>query len=225
MKKYPKNITAANIALMLAIVIGGIAYYSTHHLAVKTVASLLFVALGIVNWLYVRKAGHENKGFAFVMVVALFFAMLGDVVLEINFMGGALIFAVGHVFYFLAYCRLIKLEAKDLIPSACIFVFAAALILFLPIFDFGGIVMQIVCLVYALIIACMLGKAFSNCRKKLSVLSLLLLMGSFWFFFSDMMLLFSHFADVPRIMGLLCVNTYYPAQAILGYAVLRSADR
>lgn len=224
MKNYPRGIKLANILLMLAIVIGGIAYYSTHYLTVKTVASLLFVALGTVNWLYVRKAGHENKGFAFVMVVALFFAMLGDVVLEINFMGGALIFAVGHVFYFLAYCRLIKLEAKDLVPSAFIFLFAAALILFLPIFDFGGIVMQVVCLVYALIIACMLGKAFSNCRKKLSVLSLLLLLGSFWFFFSDMMLLFSHFADVPKIMGLLCVNTYYPAQAILSYAVLRSAD-
>lgn len=224
MKKYPRIISAANIVLMLAIVIGGIAYYSTHSLAVKTVASLLFVALGTVNRMYVRKAGHKNGGFAFVMVVALFFAMLGDVVLEINFMGGAIIFAVGHVFYFLAYCRLVRLEIGDLVPSACIFIFAAALILFLPVFDFGGMAMQIVCLVYALIIACMLGKAFSNCRRAPSVLTLLILLGSFWFFFSDFMLLFSHFADVPRIMGLLCVNSYYPAQAILGYAVLRSGD-
>ena len=225
MKNYPKYIKIINLILAIAIVIGGAAYYATHSLGVKTAASLLFVALGLVNWLYVRRRGANRCAFAFVMVVALFFAMLGDVVLEINFMAGALVFAVGHVFYFLAYCRLIKLEAKHLIPSACIFAFAAALILFLPIFDFGGMVMQIVCLVYALIIACMLGKAFSNWRKGPSVLTALLLLGSFWFFFSDMMLLFSHFADVPRIMSALCVNTYYPAQAILSYAVLRSADK
>lgn len=223
MKKYPKNITAVNIVLMLAVVIGGIAYYATHSLAVKTAASLLFVALGAVNGLYLRRCGKSSK-FVLIMVTGLFFAMLGDVVLEINFMGGAIVFAVGHVFYFLAYCSLAKLRARDFLPSGIIFALAAALILFLPIFDFGGLVMQAVCLVYALIIACMLGKAYCNWRGAPSVFTTLLLLGSFWFFFSDFMRLFSHFAHVPKIMGLLCVNSYYPAQAILGYAVLRSAD-
>ena len=48
---------------------------------------------------------------------------------------------------------------KDLIVSMCIFVPATLVIFLLPIFDFGGIMMQMVCVVYALIISLIIGGA------------------------------------------------------------------
>ncbi len=215
MKNYSKKIQIVNIALILAVVIGGYAYYVLHNLLVKTVASLLFVILAFINY----KRTKPTK-FSKTMLWGIIFAMLADVALEINFMAGAAVFAVGHILYFISYCYLEKFRLSDIIPAMVLFLVVAAVILFAPVFDFGGPVMQTVCIIYALIIACMLSKAFINYRRKPSTLTLLLFLGSGLFFFSDFMLLFSKFADVSVIFRALCVNNYYPGQAVLSHALL-----
>ncbi len=220
--KSSKSIITLNILLAAITIIGGVLYNTiSHNLPTKCVASGAFVVLGILNLIVVIRQ-NPTLPFAKTMTAGLFFAMLGDIVLEIVFLYGALIFAVGHVFYFIAYCKLVSLKKADILPGICIFAVAALIILFLPIFDFGSIVMQAVCLFYALIIALMLGKAISNYRRKTALLTKLLLIGSALFFFSDFMLLFDSFADAPRIVNVLCVNTYYPAQALLAHSILRS---
>ena len=105
-----------------------------------------------------------------------------------------------------------------------IFIVTGSLILFLPIFDFGDAVMQIVCVVYALIISLMVSKAISNYKRDKNCLSLVLAIGSVLFCFSDTMLLFNYFADTPRIINILCVTSYYIAQPVLAYGVCVSAD-
>ena len=89
----------------------------------------------------------------------------------------------------------------------------------MPIFDFGGAFMQIVCVLYALIISCMLGKAVSDLITNKNIFSIIVAVGSFLFFFSDLMLLFDVFAAVDAWAGALCLATYYPAQCLLAYSI------
>ena len=216
MKKSQKII---NILLGIAILVGDVLYITTDHLLAKSITSLLFVALGSVNLAYAIKEKVPAKKFCVIMVIGLFFAMLGDIVLEIEFIIGALLFATGHIFYFVAYCTLQKFSIKNLIPSAIIFIPAMLLIVLAPIFDFGGILMEIVCIFYALIISVMVGKSISNYIKNKSIFYLIVMIGSIMFMFSDIMLLFNVFANVPRIFGILCLSTYYPAEILLALSI------
>ena len=81
--------------------------------------------------------------------------------------------------------------------------------------------MQVVCCVYALIISLMVGKAIANFIKEKSKLNLIILIGSSLFFFSDFMLLFSVFSNLGLVFLALCLITYYPAEFILAYSILK----
>ena len=156
------------------------------------------------------------------MLIGLTFAMLGDILLEIYFIVGAGLFAIGHVFYFISYCQVIKFKWIDLIAGVIIFVPAILLITLVPIFDFGGMLMQMVCVVYAIIISIMVGKAITNLLKQRTVLNILLVVGSCLFFFSDLMLLLDVFANFGQLVTVLCLATYYPAQCVLAYSMLHA---
>ena len=215
-----KTIYGLNIILSLLILVGDIIYMQTHGLVVKSITSALFVVLGIINLIYALKNKTNYKKFAWTMVVGLFFAMLGDILLEIQFIVGAALFAMGHIFFFISYCFIHKFNFKDLLYGAIIFVPATLIIIFAPIFEFNGILMQIVCVVYAIIISCMVGKAINNFIIKKDKLTLMVLIGSVLFIVSDLCLLFNVFADVPRFIGVLCLITYYPAEIVLASAIL-----
>ena len=212
-----------NLLLIAAVVVGDVFYILDCKLWVKSITSLCFVALGAINLVYAIKNKTANLKFCVLMLVGLFFAMLGDIVLDIKgmFMYGALLFAVGHIFYFISYCQLIAFKWKDLIYGASIFVPATLLITLAPFFDFGGIVMEIVCVFYAVIISCMVGKSISNYVADKKVLHLLLLIGSCLFFFSDLMLLLNVFGNMPRVINVLCLVTYYPAECVLACSIAK----
>ncbi|MBP3413950.1 MAG: lysoplasmalogenase [Clostridia bacterium] len=219
-----RSISIANIILSIVILFGGISYSILHSIPVKAFASAAFVALGLVNLVFALKNGSKNRAFTVVMFIGMVIAMVADIMLEIYFMTGAIIFAISHVFNFASYCTLAPFRWRDAIPGGIMFAVSCAVVLIPPIFDFGGNIMLIVCLVYALIISLMLGKAISNYRSDKCLLNLLLLVGSVLYFFSDMMLLFSHFSDAPGFVGKLCVNSYYIAQIFLAHSILRSQD-
>ena len=208
-----------NLALILAILVGDIFYIKHGTLLIKSITSACFVLLGAINLVYAIKYKGEYK-FSIIMLVGLTFAMLGDIFLEIHFITGAGLFAVGHVFYFVSYCQLIKFKAIDLIAGVIIFVPSTLFITLSPIFDFGGVLMEIVCVVYAIIISIMVGKSITNLIKQRTVLNVLLVVGSCLFFFSDLMLLLNVFADLNNVVGILCLATYYPAQCVLAHSLL-----
>ena len=112
-----------------------------------------------------------------------------------------------------------------MIYSALIFVPSLLIILLVPIFDFGGITLQILCCVYAFVISIMVGKAIANFIKDKSALNLIILIGSVLFFFSDFMLLFNVFSDISRVFGILCLATYYPAENLLAYSILKHKNK
>lgn len=208
-----------NIVLISIVCVLDIFYTLYGGLWLKAITSIGFVLIGATNLIYLIKNNQRNLKFPIIMLIGLFVAMLGDIVLNLHFISGAVIFAIGHVFYFFAYCVLKKFEWKDLIYGGCILIPSVLVITLVPLFDFGGILMEIVCVCYAIIISLMVGKAISNFVSTKSLINLLILVGSVLFFISDLMLLFDVFSSLPRIMGILCLATYYPGQCMLAHSI------
>lgn len=188
----------------------------------KTIASALFVFCGAFNFIYCLKINKNKISlFAIFMLLGLIFAMLGDILLIDYFVIGAGLFGLGHVFFFVSYCFLCKVNWKDFVIGAGIFILAFLLIEIYPKFDFNG--MKALVIVYALIISLMLGKAISNILlKENRVLNLIILIGASLFFFSDLMLLFHIFGTGGLIFDILCLVTYYPAEFILAFSIFYS---
>lgn len=212
-----------NLALALLIWVGDCLYLRYDELWIKSVTSALFVVIGIINLYYYLSNKERKLKFPILMLTGLTFAMLGDIILEIEFIVGAALFAIGHVFYFVSYAMLEKPKWTDFIYGACIFIPAVLLITLAPIFSFGGILMEVVCCVYAAIISCMVGKAIANFVRERSKLNLIVLLGSVLFFISDLMLLFNVFSSLPYT-GAICLATYYPAEILLGFSIFMYAS-
>ena len=212
-----------NSLMVLLICVGDAFYITKGTLLIKSITSALFVLMGVVNLIFAIKLKTNKLKFSIIILIGLVFAMLGDILLEIEFIVGAALFALGHVFFFISYCFLVKFNYKDLIYGVCIFVPAMLFILLAPMFKQVEVLMKVVCVVYALIISLMVGKSIANFVKVRSVLHLIIMIGSVLFFFSDLMLLLNVFGGVGRIAGVLCLATYYPAEFVLAYSILHAS--
>ena len=76
-----------------------------------------------------------------------------------------------------------------------------------------------VCIVYALIISLMLGKAIGNLIKEQNALTITIATASTLFFFSDLMLVFDWFIGLWNWTDHACMGTYYPALCLLAFAM------
>ena len=219
-----------NILLFVATAVCNIAYtinvcFGNNIVTLKAITSTLFVVIGIVN-IYAIKSLEGNIKFSAILLAGLTFAFLGDVMLEIHFIMGAILFAIGHIFYLISYTILSKLKWQDLLAGSIIFVPITLLILFAPFFTFDSILMQIVCVIYAIIISLMVGKSITNLIYKRTTLNILLMIGSLLFMFSDLILLLNKFGTMNRIVGIvLCLGTYYPAQCVLAYSITHATNK
>ena len=187
----------------------------------KGLVSLVFVLMGVFNLWFALKQKSSNIKFPIFMLVGLTLCLIADVVLNLKgmFMYGALIFAAGHVFYFVAYSFLSKVKLKDFIPAAIMFIPVCLLLTLYKGFNYGGIVMEIVCIFYGLIISCMVGKTISLLIEKRTLTNIMLVVGSVLFATSDVALLFHIFAESTIVTKVVCCGTYWPAQAILAFTI------
>ncbi len=187
----------------------------------KTIASALFLILGVLNFILLLKEFKTKniKFFALFNMLALLFCFLGDVLLIDYFIVGAIFFALGHVLFIVAFSFLERFNLKDILAGLILFAICLCIILLVPVFDFDGMLPLI--LVYAFIISFMLGKSFTNLlfnTKYTNTFLALIFFGALLFFLSDLMLLFNLFSDIST--GNACLSMYYPAQFILAYSIL-----
>ena len=185
----------------------------------KFIGSSCFAIQGLINLFYAYKTKQANMKFYVIMAIGLIFAMAGDVAIEFVFVAGAGLFAIGHVWFIVAYCVLNKFNWNDLIYGAVLFVGAALFILLFKGLKFNPVFMKWVCLIYALIISLMLGKAISNLVRERNVINILLVVGSTLFFFSDFMLLLNNFMGTLSWTLHACLATYFPALSILAFTM------
>ena len=152
-KLLSKIIFGLNIALIIAVCVINVFYQrADFNDTLKFIASSCFAVQGLINLFYAYKTKQTNMKFFIIMAIGLIFAMAGDIAIEIVFVAGAGIFAIGHIWFIIAYCALNDFKWKDLIYGAVLFVGAALFILLFKGLKFNPGFMKWVCLVYALII-------------------------------------------------------------------------
>ena len=212
-----KSFITANAVVLALMLVFDVWYMFEGGLFAKSIASIMFVGAGLINLVYCIK-NKVNLKFPIWLIVALTCAMLGDILLVLNFYAGTALFAIGHIFYFVAYCMLGKINGKDIICGITIYVFALSIILFTPFLDFGSTLMLGVCCVYALIISFMVGKAISNLLKDKNSTNITIVIGSILFFISDFMLMLDMFGNITGT-NYLCLGTYYPGQFVLALSL------
>lgn len=206
-----------NILLIVAAMLCLVYYYGHRTIFLKGLTSAWFVLLGFVNLCFAWKRG-ANRGFLVLLEIGLFLSAAADVILWNHFMLGALVFALGHLFYFAAFCALEKFRGKDwaIIPVTA----AVSLLVSLgnPYIRAEG-EMRYLLAGYALVISFMLGKDIGNFLAKRDRARLLMLIGGGLFWFSDLMLAFSLFGSGGSATNFLCMFTYWPGQSILAHAL------
>lgn len=207
-----------NIILSAAISVMCVVYAHVGGLMLKALTSSIFALLAGINFGYVVSKKLPDKKYATMIFIGHLISLCADVVINIEFIPGAAIFGVAHVFYFIALCTLRKFRPGDLFCIGGILIFSCVIVL-LPVFDYGSSFMKIVCLAYALIISCMLGKSIANAVAVRSFLMIFIAAGSFLFYFSDFMLLIEIFGGGGPLIDDICLYTYFPAQAILAISV------
>lgn len=209
-----------NLLIISAILVLNYFYQSSHFdFTLKCICSSGFALLGIINLGYAIGTKQENIKFFVLMAMGLMLAMLGDVFINKNFIIGAGLFALGHVCFVIAYFFLQSPNWRELVIGAAIFAASAAFLLLAPCLNFGSDMFKWICVGYAFIISMMLGKAISNLICMPNGVNALIALGSFLFFFSDLMLVLDWFVGAWKWTDNACMGTYYPALCILAFSM------
>ncbi|MBQ4649499.1 MAG: lysoplasmalogenase [Firmicutes bacterium] len=214
-----KKMEAVNIWLFAAAILVSVVYNVYRGVVFKGCTSGCFVLLGLINLFFCCRLGVRDKRYPVLMVIGLMFSLVGDVVLYFDFAMGAAFFAIAHVFYVIALASLRRFEKNDFLWIGGLAVFCIAVIMLLPILVFEPSFMEIVCLVYAVVLSCMLGKAIGNFRAEKNRLTITIVIGSIMFFISDLMLLLWTFGGEIPVLDQICVLTYFPGQCVLARAI------
>ena len=160
MKKSQKILLAVNLLIVSVILVLNYFYQSNgFDFTLKCVCSGLFALLGVINLICALTTKADNKKFYIGMSAGLILAFLGDYLIGYDFIIGAATFALGHICFVVAYCFMQRMQKLDYIISGTLFLGCLIFLLFCPLLTFEVPIFRIVCIVYALIISTMLGKA------------------------------------------------------------------
>ena len=215
-----KIMFAVNSVMISAIFVMNYFYQSNgFDFTLKCICSGSFALLGIINLCYAFATQQKDKKFYVGMALGLILAFLGDVLIGYDFIVGAATFALGHICFVIAYCFMQKMQKLDYVISGVLFTGCLIFLLFCPLLNFEVAIFRVVCIVYALIISTMLGKALGNFIREKNLVNGTIAAASILFFFSDLMLVFDWFIGLWSWTDHACMGTYYPALCFLALAM------
>lgn len=220
-----KRFLLINLLLMAAIFVGNYFWHLHRSVELKTICTCGVALMGLLNLIYAQKAGERSLNFHAIMLAGMILSVGGDWFVTQIFVLGAALFALGHVCYFVSQRALNPGHRLDWIFSGVLFAAAAIFLLVCPLLDFSVPAFRWVCMVYALIISLMVGKALSSAIRKPSAVTIALAAGSVLFFFSDLMLVFDWFIDLWSWTDEACMSTYYPAQCLLAFSTFLAVGK
>ena len=211
---------AVNLAIIATIFVLNYFYqYNGFDFTLKCICSGSFATLGLINLAYALKTKQPNTKFYMGMAAGLVLAFLGDYLIGKDFIVGAATFALGHICFVVAYCFMQKMQKLDYAISGALFLGCLIFLLFCPLLTFEIAIFRIVCIVYALIISTMLGKAVGNFVREKTFVNGTIATASVLFFFSDLMLVFDWFIGLWSWTDHACMGTYYPALCLLAFSI------
>ncbi|MBE6048050.1 MAG: lysoplasmalogenase [Clostridium sp.] len=187
----------------------------------KTLSSLCFLVCALLSYTKCK----INKKYSLIIIVGLFFGLMGDVFLappytETRFTIGTSSFAIGHIFFATAFLTLTSIKFKDFILTGII---SSCIIFFITHnsnFNLGS--RFPIVFVYCIIISFMFSKSlgifkFKNVNRSFCYLTTL---GAFLFLISDIVLTFKLFTPNPsHYFGIINLTLYYSAQGLIALSL------
>ena len=118
----------------------------------KIIASAGFVLMNAFNIIYAKLAFNKkyNHWFIYFLLAAQVVVFIADIVLEYNFMLGAIVFACGHLVFLSSFFILEKIKVRDIIFMLLFSIPAVLVVIFYPYLAAGD--MFVVLIAYAFII-------------------------------------------------------------------------
>lgn len=171
--------------------------YATETILLKSVASLLFVLAGSCGCIHQKGKRMITRP----IWIAVICCMAGDVFLALDsngllFVFGVVSFAVAHILFAIAFCKISPIKKTDIITTFLLLIGFVLLLCFCD-FEFRGLFPVLI--LYAVIIAFMAIKAMSlwSYRDYHPSCIKLLISGGVLFLVSDLVLLFWLFGIEP----------------------------
>ncbi|MBM4277325.1 MAG: lysoplasmalogenase [Deltaproteobacteria bacterium] len=208
------------IIILGGILLFGVLYYEKKknrmpHLITKTTLSLLFVITALLQ-------PHSVPAYYRYLLVGLIFCLVGDVCLALPqrkaFMGGLVVFLVGHVLYILSFSSLIPIS-HWFSPGVLIIVGISVLIFFWLRPHLKSMLIPV--LIYILVITLMASGAWAVFGKSPFQISgrAFILVGSLCFYVSDIFVARHRFVKEECRNRLLGLPLYYTGQFMLAFSV------
>ncbi|MBP5465130.1 MAG: lysoplasmalogenase [Treponema sp.] len=203
----------------------------------KTITSILFVLTGIFA-MRERRGGVKGGPYARLVLTGLLFGLIGDVFMALNkdFGGflyvsvGLVTFALGHVFYLIAFSRKSRFHWFNLIPLLIIIPAILIAVSLTGKFKFSPPALFYAVIAYGVILSCMVGRSlsFTDFREHPAFVRLTII-GTILFATSDLILLFIMFytpvaslpSNTPVRVTLSVFNllTYYVGQGLIALSL------
>jgi uncharacterized membrane protein YhhN len=208
------------IIILGIILLLGVLYYEKKKdriplLITKSALSLLFVVTALLQ-------PHSVPVYYHYLLTGLIFCLMGDVCLALPqkkaFMGGLVAFLVGHVFYIFAFLSLVPI--LHWISAGLLIIFVVSAVIFFWLRPHLKS-MLIPVLLYILVITVMASGAWAVFWKSSFPISgrMLILVGSFCFYFSDVFVARNRFVKHEYRNRLLGLPLYYTGQFMLAFSI------
>jgi len=198
----------------------GVLYYEKKKdriplIIMKSILSLLFVTTALLQ-------PHPVPTYYHYLLIGLIFCLIGDVCLALPhkkaFMGGLAAFLVGHVFYIFGFLSLVPIF--HWIPTGPLIIFVVSAFVFFWLRPHLRSLL-IPVLLYILVITVMASGAWTVFRAPSFQMSgrILILIGSFCFYFSDVFVALNKFVKEEYRNRLLGLPLYYAGQFMLAFSI------
>ncbi len=185
----------------------------------KALCCLGFVVMAGISMLYSLLCRH-NRITALLLLLGAITGYWGDITLGEVLSIGTLFFAVGHIFYALAFLRQRPSKKQMLYLWGGIFAAAGMLILCHPHLFFPDLATRLAALAYAAVISLMTAAAAALFFRQKSVAALVTLCGAALFFLSDLLLMLQAFLAGFSLPHALTMSVYLLAQTTLHFSTI-----
>lgn len=193
-------------------------------LSLKFLASISFFLIAYFSRKRVLNSGKQitdsYRKYSFLFLLAMFFSVIGDTLIELFFIPGFAAFLVTQIIFLTAFLKNRKPSARFIITPLIGTVLLALFEKFQPFISIGSLYIPL--MIYVAVILVNVSLSSQYLQKK-SVYAKLLFAGMFLFFLSDFELQYSVFGDhnssLHTFFALLNNFIYYPAQILLALSL------
>lgn len=185
----------------------------------KSLTTILVILIPVL-------AGGKHRVFKRILIVALCFCLLGDILLlnPSYFVYGLAAFLVAHLLFVKGFVGLIGWQKNPTVALTLLVIGIALYTWLYP--DLGGLVWPVA--FYVLVILCMAWQGIALYLKEKTKAHGLIALGVLFFLFSDSMIAVSKFKNPFELSGLVVLSTYWLAIALIanaGYLIIGAGDK